>query len=324
MKKEKNLLESYLSDILGIQITIHRWKEQNKLPFFLTITYDFDEMLLLGHPCLLMIAKKDAAVTPAKISKHQGLVQKQWSGLCIYIPNEISAYNRKRLMAHQIPFIVPGNQLYLPDLGMDLREHYQKLRNPIKHFSPATQVVVIHALVCGIQAHFTPSELVKTLGYTLMTMTRAFDELETANIGEVKRKGKERWWQFKRSKEELWNQTKPLMKTPVKKQTWAIHKKPIAIAGLSALAHYSMLSTPARPTYAIGVDQWKIWKQEGVEECLSADDALFDLEIWHYNPDLFLSTRSHIIDPFSLYLSLDSKADERIESALSEMMEKII
>jgi hypothetical protein len=193
----------------------------------------------------------------------------------------------------------------------------------VQHFSPATQVVVIHALLHGIQAHFTPSELAKALNYTLMTMSRAFDELETAHIGEIKRKGKERWWQFKGSKRDLWDQTKPFMKTPVKKQIWVIHNKPTTIAGLSALAHYSMLSAPKRPTYAISVEQWKIWKQEGVEECPSADDALFDLEIWYYNPDLFLSAKSHVVDPFSLCLSLASNVDERIKSALSEMMEKI-
>jgi hypothetical protein len=196
VKKDKTLLECYLSDILGIPVTIHRWKEQNKLPFYLTASYDFSEMSLLGHSCLLISAKKNAEVTPAEVRRHRELVQKQWTGVCIYVPNEISAYNRKRLMEHHIPFIVPGNQLYLPDLGIVLREHYQKLRNPIKHFSPSTQAVIINALVHGIKEHFTPSELVKALGYTLMTMTRVFDELESANIGKIKRKGKERWCRF--------------------------------------------------------------------------------------------------------------------------------
>lgn len=324
VKKKKTVLESYLFDILGLQITLHRWKEQEKLPFFLTASYNFDEMLLLGHHCLLMVEKKDAKVTPGDVRKHQELVQKQWAGLCIYVPNEISAYNRKRLISHQIPFIVPGNQLYLPDLGMNLREHYQKQRNHmIQHFSPATQAVVIYALICGIQTHITPSELAKNLHYTLMTMSRAFNELEAARIGEIKRKGKERWWLFEGSKRHLWDLAKPFMRTPIKKQTGVIHTKPIAIAGLSALAHYSMLREPKRPTYAIGIEQWKIWQQEGVKECPLADDALFDLEIWHYNPELFLSAKSHIVDPFSLYLSLDSNIDERIESALSEMMETI-
>lgn len=324
MKKDKTHLERYLFEILGIQISINRWKDQNKLPFFLTAAYDFSEMVLLGNSCLLMSVKEDADTTPAELRKHQQLVKKQWTGLCIFVQSEISSYNRKRLIEHRMPFIVPGNQFYLPDLGMDLREHYQKLRKyPIKHFSPATQAVVIYALMQGLQAHFTPSELAKMLGYTLMTMTRAFNELEIAHIGEIKRKGKERWWKFEGSKRDLWDQTKPFMKTPVRKQTWVSNKKPIALAGLSALAHYSMLSAPKRPTYAIGLEQWNSWMREGVEESPSPDDALFDLEIWSYNPDLFLSAKSHVVDPFSLYLSLASNGDERTESALSEMMEKL-
>jgi hypothetical protein len=320
----KILLERYLADTLGMRVTIHPWKGRNRLPFFLTATYDFHEVLLLGHSCLLMGAKENFQATPSELIKHQELVQQQWTGLCIYIPDEISAYTRKRLIEHQISFIVPGNQLYIPSLGMDLREHYQKQRSRTIHcFSPSTQAVVVHAL-CRAQLCFTPSELTRALGYTLMTMSRALDELEIVRLGEIRRKGKERWWQFQGSKRDLWDQAKPFMKTPVKKRTWANHKHPGAIAGLSALSHYSMLSVPRRSTYAIGPAQWRNWQQEGIEECPSADDALFDLEIWHYNPDLFTSGKSHVVDPFSLYLSLESSTDERVKLAISEMMEKII
>ncbi len=29
-------------------------------------------------------------------------------------------------IAQKVPFIVPGNQLYLPDLGLDLREYFRQ------------------------------------------------------------------------------------------------------------------------------------------------------------------------------------------------------
>lgn len=37
----------------------------------------------------------------------------------VYILQGLEAYNRKRLIQQKGPFIVPGNQLYLPDLGID-------------------------------------------------------------------------------------------------------------------------------------------------------------------------------------------------------------
>ena len=51
------------------------------------------------------------------------------------------------------------------------------------------------------------------------------------------------------------------------------------------------------------------------------EGAAFELEIWHYDPDLF--AKKGCVDPYSLYLSLKETEDERVEAALEELMEKI-
>lgn len=331
MKKERTertSLEQYLYDVLGIHVSVqlHRWKERDKLPFFLTAIYDFHQMSLMEHPCLLMMAKKETISTPAEVRKHQEIVQKQWKGVTIYVPHTISSYNRKRLIEQKIPFIFPGTQLYLPDLHMDLREKYPKrCASTVKTLSPATQAVIIHTLLLGIKPHMTPAQLAHALGYSSMTMTRAFDELEKFHIGTTKQQGKERWWEFKEGKRDLWSRAEPFMKTPIKK-ICSTYRKPMAIAGLSALAEYSMLNPPIRATYAIGVEQWKKWTQEGVIECDATDVSGVEVEVWNYDPNLFISktlNKPYCVDPFSLYLSLKSNTDERIEQALSEMLESI-
>ena len=210
---------------MHIRVKANPWKGQGELPFFLVNRYSFYETTLLEQACILMIAKANADLTPTAIKKHWELVQQKCGGLCIVIQQGVSAYNRARLIGHHIPFIVPGNQMYLPDLGIDLREHFRKLRtSSLKSFSPATQAVVIYALLHGTNERFIPSELAKKLKYTPMTMTRAFDELQAANIGEISHKGRERWWLFAGSKRELWEQTRPLMRTPVKYKTWLFQK----------------------------------------------------------------------------------------------------
>ena len=208
--------------------------------------------------------------------------------------------------------------MYLPTLGIDLREYFRKMKTNKKNFSPATQAVVIYLLLDQKGNRLTPSELSKELGYTLMTMSRAFDELESAGIGKVSRKGKERWLLLERSKLELWKQAKSFMRDPVKKRIWAKGKKPKVQAGLSALAKKSMLAPPSVPVYAIGFEEWK--KME-VEELPFREDAAFELEVWYYDPALFAKKRC--VDPFSLYLSLQETEDERVEAALEEMMEKV-
>ena len=322
LEKKVKDLQAYLSDVLALQVTIRSWKKENELPLFLGSSYDFYEMSLFEHSCLLMQPKANIEVTPALARKHWEQVQKKWKGLCIYTQPTISAYNRKRLIEHRVPFIIPGNQMYLPDLGVDLHEHFRKpCSQSIKSFSPATQAVIIYALLHDLREGVTPSELAQKLDYTLMTMTRAFDELQAANLGEVIRQGKERRWYFKEDKDKLWKQGKPFLRSPIKYRTWLRQKQPVIIAGLSALSHFSDLNEPLLPVFAIGPAQWKVLKKSRIEEIPSSEGALIELEIWHYNPHLF--AKNELVDPFSLYLSLKESKDERIEAALEEMMEKI-
>jgi len=313
-------LKTYLHETLKVGIETHKWKRHSGLPFFLTDTYDFYETTLFNQTCLLMIAHEDTEITPGTIRTHQEQIRKNWKGFIIFAQTALSSYNRKRLIEHHIPFIIPGNQMYLPQCGIDLREHFRQ--TPTKNdrgLSPSTQVVVIYALLHNVNERLTPSTLAKKLGYTLMTMTRALNELQALDIGEFRREGKERFWTFT-DKSTLWTEVKPFLQNPIKKITW-VKKHPVKIfAGLTALSHFSQLSPPPLPVFAISGSRWKLFKQSEVEEVPTSDDATAEIEIWNYAPELFAKNR--FVDPLSLYCSLKEDKDERIELCLKEMMEK--
>jgi hypothetical protein len=118
-------------------------------------------------------------------------VQPKWEGELIYVREQVASHQRKRLIEQRIPFIVPGNQLYLPMLGIDLREHFRKQRQRPLKFKPATQALVLHLLLHHDDTPRTPVELAERLGYTKMTMSRALDELEAEQLCEVTREGRE-------------------------------------------------------------------------------------------------------------------------------------
>jgi len=267
---------------------------------------------------LLLVAKEDLELTPATIKKHFEQIQKKTNRLCIFVQEGTTSYNRKRLIEHRIPFIIPGNQMYLPELGIDLREHFRALKLSKKRLSPATQALLIYVLLDQKGIALTPSKLSSALDYTIMTMSRAFDELESAGIGEVIREGRERMLLVKESKKGIWEKAKFLLRDPVKRRVWTKGKKPKLLSGLSALAKKTMLASPLIPVFAVSLDKWK--KME-VIELPNREDAAFEVEVWHYDPSLFASCG--IVDPFSLYLSLKRIEDERVEIALDEMMEKI-
>lgn len=314
-------LKSYLNEALNVSIKVRHWKNPGNLPFFLMDSYEFFKFSIFEQSCLLMVSKESAEITPGLISKHYRQAQKSCEDCIIYAQSSLSSYNRKRLVGHNIPFIIPGNQMYLPHLGIDLREHFRKLHGKTeKPFSPASQAVVIYALIRQTNENLTSSHLAKKLGYTLMTINRVFAELKAAQIGEFFQERRERWWIFS-DKRTLWKQAAPFLRSPVKKRFWLKSHQLKIIAGLTALSHLSLLVPPPVPVFATSMHQWEIWQKLGFEKLPSADGADIQLEIWHYDPDLFAN--NNIADPFSLYLSLKANQDERIESALEEMMEKI-
>jgi hypothetical protein len=169
----------------------------------------------------------------------------------------------------------------------------------------------------------TPSEIARHLGYSAMTMGRAFDELESVGIGEHSVKGKERHIRFQATGKDLWEQTRQFMRTPAKRRMNILVQAtstPAVGAGLSALAHYSMLAEPKNPVYAFGSDEWKTWsRRHTITELSAPEPGSLEIELWTYSPAQFAV--EGFVDRLSLYLSLKDIDDERVEAAIGDMME---
>lgn len=315
-------LEKYLNETLGVTLAPMRWRDSARLAPFLRERYRFWEVLLLNTQCLLMADEDDQEQAAGVIRKHMTQVQDKWPAEVVYVRNRLTPYNRKRLVEQKVPFVVPGNQMYLPTLGIDFREHFRRQRKRPASFSPATQVLVIYWMLKRTDEYLTPGQMVQQLGYTPMTMTRAFDELETAELGEVTRHGKERQLRFVEPKHDIWTKTQPFLRSPVTKRVFIHWPRPIPEgieAGLAALAHYTMLAQPVHPVIALYKQDWKTLPQWRDKTPIPKQDPdVVEVEIWSYKPGLF--AQKGVIDQLSLYLSLKDNEDERVQTALEEML----
>ena len=324
MKAELHQLERYLHDALGIRVAAAPWPGADRLPHFLKELYTFARTTLLGMPCLLIVDAKPAEASPAAVRKHLDLVRAKQDAEVIYVRPQVTAYNRKRLMEHKVPFIVPGNQMYLPMLAIDLREHFRRLRSEPLSFSPATQAVVLHALLHGATDELIPLDMARRLGYSAMTMSRAFDELEAANLGLATVRGRERCLRLAATRQETWAKAQPFLRNPVNKRLFIQRGAPLTglSAGLTALAHYSMLAPPAYPALAVSREQWKEFRQgHKAAEVPTADVDGQEIQVWSYPPSLF--AQGDFVDPLSLYLSLKEDLDDRMQASLEEMMRNL-
>lgn len=321
-------LKDYLRRDLALDLETSRWDGGGQLPLLFRDRYDFHACRLLDEPCLLMVARRDDEATPAGVKKHVDMVAGIAGRETIYVAGAMPAYNRRRLIEHKVAFIVPENQMYLPTLGLDLREHVRGLRKPgSRFFSPSTQAMLLHAIYsgAGFDADVSPLELSKRLAYSKMTLTRVFDELEAAALGEVETRGRERTLRFRMSKRELWARALPRLRSPVKRTVVAPPPSgniPIPAAGGSALSEYTMLAGPSRAVYAMTVEMWKAFHPAGRGDPRSMpDDDSVAVEIWSYAPLAF--GRRGCVDPLSLLLSVGEVDDERVEAAREELLEAV-
>ena len=326
MIPEPDKIRQYLQDALGVTISPAKWPVEGRLPLFLRNEYYYYEAEILGLRCLLMADHSDKGLAPATIRKHMEHLHSKWEGEIIYVRAQMDAYRRRGLIEQKVSFIVPGNQLYLPVLGIDLREHFRRLRRISPTLSPSSQVILLRTLLRGEGLVHTTAELTEQLGYTKMTMSRAFNELEAEDLADISMQGRQRCLRFKVSRKDLWHKALPLLRSPVKRRQHVrltSMNRVGPVAGLSALAKYTMLAAPSIPTVATSARRWKAFQERDDFVKTTADDPeSHELELWSYDPSLLCDGK--IVDRLSLFLSLRDNKDERVEVAVEEMMEAVL
>ncbi len=114
-------VEVYLHDIFGIETIISVWADIGCLPLFLRDRYQFFVSDILGTACLYIVDSSIEICTAGTVRKHIERIEALWDGAIILVRERIVAYDRKRLVECGVPFIVPGNQMYLFPLGLDFR-----------------------------------------------------------------------------------------------------------------------------------------------------------------------------------------------------------
>ncbi len=319
-------LRDYIALVLQTEIELGPEIEEEQVPSFLLDRYWLVAARLLRRPCLLMIEHLEVDETPATIGKHRDLLQRIVPGkLIIFVALSLSAHNRHRLVAQHVPFIIPGNQLFLPDLGMDLREHFRgRAGGSHGSLSPAAQLLVI-AFLLGQELEGENATLLgHRFRYTSMSMGRAIDELGSLGLIEIATSGKYRVISATLAKRELWRKARKLLRSPVRKRRQI--PRPLGgfnapLAGETALAERTELARPAIETYAIAASDWKaLAKHFNLDRPPDWGELGVELETWSYDPEL-LASRG-LVDPISLWLSLPNSSDERLSMAKGELLKE--
>jgi hypothetical protein len=322
MRRDIEDTELYLRETLHTPVSIGPWRGESGLPSYLRERYRFFEGMIGGAPILLLQTDED--LTPGTATKHERALQQTWPGSMAFVLHAVTARSRQRLVDQGVAFVVPRNQVYLPMLGVNLAERFKQRMLSADRLRPSAQLLLLHALTEPRTRASTPSAAAKLLGYTAVAMGQALDQLEGAGLVLVRKTGRERVFELAGDPVVTWEGAQPVLASPVKRRRYMAGALPLAdaalTAGLSALAEYSSLAEPRVPVVAASAAQsdWLDAKQNAHERP-AADEADFQVEVWSYAPVL-LAAKNPAVDRLSLYLSLREDPDERVQSALEEMM----
>jgi DNA-binding transcriptional ArsR family regulator len=328
----------YLQEVLGIKAKAEPIAKSylDKLPLYIRETYRLYRSDLFQTEVLLAELKNEEELSIQQTEKQLRQIKNLMNQKVVLVLEHIQAYNRKRLIDKGISFIVPGKQMYLPELLIDLRESYShpKTRQKGETLLPSAQVLLIYHILhrnskWKLEEH-PFKEIAQKLGYTPMSITNAIDNLKYHELVEVQGE-KEKFIRFKYNRPELWNIAlqQNLLINPVIKTVY-VDEKPKYLfmleSNTSALPEYTSMNPGKQQYFAIEKTVfYGLQKNNGL---VNPNDyeGQYALEVWKYNPLTLadeLQNDSAIVDPLSLYLCLKDSPDERIEMALEQILEGI-
>ncbi|MEZ1438244.1 hypothetical protein QVM41_18415 [Pseudomonas shirazica] len=325
--------KAYIESVLGVAAQMT--PVPLRVPYTIRDSYKTYELSVpLGNNSafnMMLLVSRDDVAYPGivKLQKHIELVRNVTNQVVVYVCSSLSTQDRRSLIMHQVNFIQPSFQMFIPEMALDLRESFRQRReqSEVAALLPAAQAMLLSCLYGGIpdETHFTTNALLGDLGYSRVTLSKAVDQL--LSLGVITPAKSELPWKtyaFNGSPAEVFQKAKKHLRSPVKKRIGITRNTiPMApevfIAGESALAKYTMLAEPKQAVWGMSKKVFNDMLALNAFEVVESVDTIEEwVEIWGYP-----SLRNYIADAASLFLSLEDNPDERIQIALDELKEQV-
>ncbi len=325
--KTSPALAEYLEQVTGVPAAVRDLplSEAERIPLFLRSAYDLYEATLFTRRFIFAVERDGQSdATPGEYAKHDALLRNALGSEVAVVLARAPTYVRNRLVRQGVPFVVPGRQMFLPFLAVDLREREPRaVRAHREVVSAAAQALLLRHLLEHSMEGRQLKDVASDLGYSAMTVTNVADELETLGLCKVVRHGRIRHLAFEAGGFELWKRASVHMNSPVRARRWVHRLKKgqvrMLAAGMTALERYTDIADDQVPTFALWQNEYRSRLEHGdLSGCENADDAEAAVECWAYDP--LRLTRGDCVDRLSLYLSLRGSSDERVQKELKKLI----
>jgi len=318
-----NQFISYIEDTLHMTANVSLYERLDMLPLYLRNGYELYNLTVQNIPCLLARPKEQSNLTDLR--KQSGQLKKITGLDCVLCLEDIRIYTKEKMLSEGIPFVIAGQQIYMPFLGVALSKNGAREIPQIENISFSTQRLLLTAIYEGWK-QVTLTETAKALGMSKMSITRCFDELQAIGLPLIKAKSKSRRFVWDGNRCALWEAVLPFLKNPVAQQ-YNFDKKTnignLKRGGVSALAHYSMLAENQYPIFVASKEEAKRMSIGKLPVIPKGETPEIVVQVMRYELDYKDNTA---VDPLTAILSLtdEEKNDPRVEGAIEEILEECL
>ena len=316
------MIQKTLMDSFGIECST---KEVNikGLPVYMKSGRRIYKLLFEEYEFLVVeLSAEDKFGTIAL--KKQAVQYRQLSGLdVIYVFESVSKKQRDALVANTISFICLPDQLYIPVLGIALRNRFKKMKQiSAEKMMPSTQCLFLY-LLYEKKTSVMKSEAARKLSLTKTSITRASDQLKAMGLIIEESEGTIVYMKPVAMGRELYEMAKPYLINPVQKVLFVADSEyttGLLETGESALSNNSMLSAPKVKNLAVYKGDAAVEGFDIIEPQWTSDKKFSRIELWKYDPTIFADNGN--VDVVSLSMSLSDNEDERVQGELEDYMRR--
>ena len=314
-------MKEQIEKMLHQPVDIMPFDDDCNMPLSFKARYLLYYMEINGIHCVLMEPQEGMTLTV--IRKQHRKMEQLTEQYCVLYFKSMSPYPREKMMEEGIPFIWEDHQIYMPFIGMVLKQNEAREIKTCERISFLTQKMLLMALYEQWQ-NATVTKVALALDVSKMSVTRCFDEIEALEISYLQKKGKTRFLRMTGDKKEQWSVLQPFMRPPLIR-TFRLDEEikfALPYSGMTALGEYSMIADNAYKTYAITKAQLS---ESGIREMHSIyanESPVCVVQELGYVIDY---KGSGMIDPLSLSLLMEQERDDpRVDKAVDEMLEEYV
>lgn len=322
-------LATYLKDHFDLDLNLVSIPQQEleRLPLYLRGGFSYFRGDLLDNKVFWAAPLAENQFTPEQLQVQAQLIKQHFDSPIVFVLENIESWQRQRLIRKRVSFVQPLKQIYVPELLLELNNVRSLSKNQPKVLSeklsfPA-QAIVLYHLGVGSTQEMSFQDIAEHVHYSAMSVTRAVKELNAFGLVFINgTKGKS--ISFRKQGKALGDQILPMLQSPVR-DIWYVSEIIGDIeyikAGESALSSYTMLAEPDQQTVAFSRVEFLALKNKDAFKDINRRHGEIKIEVWNYDPHIF--SKENRVDRLSLYVALKDEEDERIKSALEEMINQM-